>query len=100
MEANASVNNSVSNDSYYFLSPVRRLVRKNNRTRSAKRVSVATGLYAAIGATAGNAGMGAAIRAVAGTTAAFAQKGERVRVHGEALLEIRLQRPTSLPVCS
>lgn len=49
-------------------------------------------MYAVIGAIAGTADMGAAIKSVAGTTVAFAQKGERVRVHGEALLEIRLQR--------
>lgn len=55
------------------------------------------GLGAAIGGIAGNAGMGAAIGAVAGTTAALVQKGEKVSVPSETLLEFRLQKPASLP---
>jgi hypothetical protein len=42
-------------------------------------------------------GMGAAIGAVAGTTAAVVQKGQKVNVPSETLLEFRLQQPASLP---
>ena len=41
--------------------------------------------------------MGAAIGAVAGTTAAVVQKGQTVNVSSETLLEFRLQQPASLP---
>jgi len=70
---------------------------KSSGGRSAKRILGGTGLGAAIGAIAGNAGMGAAIGAVAGTTAAVVQKGEKVSVPSETLLEFRLQQPASLP---
>ncbi len=70
---------------------------KSSGGRSAKRILGGAGLGAAIGAIAGNAGMGAAIGAVAGTTAAVAQKGQKVSVPSETLLEFRLQQPASLP---
>jgi hypothetical protein len=65
--------------------------------RTAKRMFGGAGLGAAIGAIAGNAGKGAAIGAVVGTTAAVVQKGEKVSVPSETLLEFRLQQPASLP---
>jgi hypothetical protein len=65
--------------------------------RTAKRVLGGAGLGAAIGAMAGNAGKGAAIGATAGTVAAVAQKGQKVNVPAETLLEFRLQQPASLP---
>jgi hypothetical protein len=70
---------------------------KSSGGRSAKRVLGGAGLGAAIGGIAGNAGMGAAIGAVVGTTAALAQKGEKVSIPSETLLEFRLQQPASLP---
>lgn len=73
---------------------------KSSGARSAKRILGGTGLGAAIGAIAGNAGMGAAIGAVAGTTAAIVQKGEKVNVPSETLLEFRLEQPASLPAPS
>ncbi len=65
--------------------------------RTAKRVVGGAGLGAAIGAIGGNAGKGAAIGAVVGTTAAVAQKGAKVTIPSETLLEFRLQQPASLP---
>jgi hypothetical protein len=44
-----------------------------------------------------NAGKGAAIGAVVGTTAAAATKGAKVTVPSETLPEFRLQQPASLP---
>lgn len=73
---------------------------KGSGGRSAKRVLGGAGLGAAIGAVAGNAGKGAAIGAVVGTTAAVVQKGEKVSVPSETLLEFRLQQPASLPAPS
>lgn len=73
---------------------------KSSGGRSAKRILGGTGLGAIIGGIAGNAGMGAAIGAVAGTTAALVQKGEKVSVPSETLLEFRLQQPASLPARS
>jgi hypothetical protein len=70
---------------------------KNSGGRTAKRVLGGAGLGAAIGAIAGNAGKGAAIGAAVGTTAAVVQKGEKVSVPSETLLEFRLQQPASLP---
>lgn len=70
---------------------------KSSGGRSAKRILGGTGLGAVIGGIAGNAGMGAAIGAVAGTTAAVVQKGQKVNVPSETLLEFRLQQPASLP---
>src|SRR5580658_9318273 len=67
----------------------------NSGKRTAKRVLGGAGLGAAIGAIAGNAGKGAAIGAVVGTTAAVAQKGEKVTIPSETLLEFRLQQPAS-----
>ena len=69
----------------------------NSGKKTAKRVLGGAGLGAAIGAIAGNAGKGAAIGAVVGTTAAVVQKGEKVSVPSETLLEFRLQQPVSLP---
>ena len=70
---------------------------KNSGKRTAKRVIGGAGLGAIIGGIAGNAGMGAAIGAAAGTTAALVQKGQKVSVPSETLLEFRLQQPASLP---
>lgn len=70
---------------------------KNSGGRTAKRVVGGAGLGAIIGGIAGNAGKGAAIGALAGTTAAVVQKGEKVSVPSETLLEFRLQQPASLP---
>jgi hypothetical protein len=70
---------------------------KNSGGRTAKRLSGGAGLGAAIGAIAGNAGKGAAIGAVAGTAASVAQKGQKVSVPSETLLEFRLQQPATLP---
>jgi len=73
---------------------------KSSGGRSAKRVLGGAGLGAAIGGIAGNAGKGAAIGAVVGTTAAVVQKGEKVSVPSETLLEFRLQQAASLPARS
>jgi len=70
---------------------------KSSGGRSAKRVLGGAGLGAIIGGIAGNAGMGAAIGAATGTTAALVQKGEKVSIPSETLLEFRLQQPASLP---
>jgi hypothetical protein len=82
---------------YPVLSSDYKVSGKSSGGRSAKRILGGTGLGAAIGAIAGNAGMGAAIGAVAGTTAAVVQKGQKVSVPSETLLEFRLQQPASLP---
>ncbi len=82
---------------YPILSSEYQVSGKSSGGRSAKRILGGTGLGAAIGAIAGNAGMGAAIGAVAGTTAAVVQKGQKVSVPSETLLEFRLQQPASLP---
>jgi hypothetical protein len=65
--------------------------------RSARRLLGGAGLGAAIGAIAGNAGMGAAIGATAGAVGSIAQKGQKVNVPSETLLEFRLEQPASLP---
>jgi len=65
--------------------------------RTAKRVLGGAGLGAAIGAIAGNAGKGAAIGAVVGTTAAIVQKGAKVTIPSETLLQFRLQQAAYLP---
>ena len=70
---------------------------KNSGGRTAKRVLGGAGLGAIIGGIAGNAGMGAAIGAAAGTTAAIVQKGQKVSVPSETLLEFRLQQPALFP---
>jgi len=57
---------------------------KGSRGRSAKRIL-------------GNADVGAAIGTLARTTGAVAQKGEKVRIPSETLLEFRLRQPASLP---
>ena len=71
---------------------------KSSGGRSAKRVLGGAGLGAVIGGIAGNAGMGAAIGAVSGTTLALVQKGDKVQIPSETLLEFKLQQPASLPV--
>lgn len=83
---------------YPVLSSDYKVSGKSNGGRSAKRILGGTGLGAAFGAIAGNAGMGAAISAVAGTTAAVVQRGEKVSVPSETLLEFRLQQPATLLV--
>jgi len=71
--------------------------KNSGKRRTAKRVIGGAGLGAIIGGIAGNAGMGAAIGVAAGATAALVQKGQKVSVPSETLLEFRLQQPASLP---
>jgi hypothetical protein len=70
---------------------------KSSGGRSAKRILGGAGLGAMIGGIAGDAGKGAAIGAVVGVTAAIVQKGQKVSVPSETLLEFRLEQPASLP---
>jgi len=65
--------------------------------QAAKRVVGGAGLAAVVGGLAGNAGLGAAIGAVTGTTAALVQKGHKVSLLSETLIEFRLRQPASLP---
>jgi len=90
----------VNGTAYPILSSDYQVSGKGSGGRSAKRVLGGAGLGAAIGGIAGNAGKGAAIGAVVGTTAAVVQKGEKVSVPSETLLEFRLQQPASLPARS
>ena len=90
----------VNGTAYPILSSDYQVSGKSSGGRSAKRVLGGAGLGAAIGGIAGNAGKGAAIGAVVGTTAAVVQKGEKVSVPSETLLEFRLQQPASLPARS
>jgi hypothetical protein len=87
----------IGGTAYPLLSSDYQVSGKNSGGRTAKRVVGGAGLGAAIGAIAGNAGKGAAIGAVVGTTAAVVQKGEKVTVPSETLLEFRLQQPASVP---
>jgi len=87
----------VNGTAYPVLSSDYQVSGKSSGGRSAKRILGGAGLGAAIGGIAGNVGMGAAIGAVAGTTAAIAQKGQKVSVPSETLLEFHLQQPASLP---
>ena len=87
----------VNGTAYPVLSSDYQVKGKSSGGRSAKRILGGAGLGALIGGIAGNAGMGAAIGAAAGTTAAVVQKGEKVSVPSETLLEFRLQQPASLP---
>jgi hypothetical protein len=87
----------IGGSNYPILSSDYTLQGSNSGKRTAKRVLGGAGLGAAIGAIAGNAGRGAAIGAVVGTTAAVVQKGEKVSIPSETLLEFRLQQPASLP---
>jgi len=87
----------VNGTAYPVLSSEYQVSGKNSGGRTAKRVLGGAGLGAGIGAIAGNAGKGAAIGAVVGTTAAVAQKGEKINIPSETLLEFRLQQPASLP---
>jgi len=87
----------VNGSAYPILSSDYQVKGKSSGGRSAKRILGGKGVGAIIGGIAGNAGMGAAIGAVAGTTAALVQKGEKVSVPSETLLEFRLQQPASLP---
>jgi hypothetical protein len=87
----------INGTAYPVLSSDYSLQGSNSGKRTAKRVLGGAGLGAAIGAIAGNAGKGAAIGAVVGTTAAVVQKGEKVSIPSETLLEFRLQQPASLP---
>jgi hypothetical protein len=56
-----------------------------------------TGLGAAIGAIAGNAGMRAAKGATVGAVGSVAQKGKEVKVPTETLIEFRLEQSAYLP---
>ena len=87
----------IGGTAYPLLSSDYQVSGKNSGGRTAKRVVGGAGLGAAIGAIGGNAGKGAAIGAAAGTTAAVVQKGEKVTVPSETLLEFRLQQPASVP---
>ena len=87
----------INGTAYPVLSSDYKVSGKSSGGRSAKRILGGTGLGAIIGGIAGNAGMGAAIGAVAGTTAALVQKGEKVSIPSETLLEFRLEQPASLP---
>lgn len=87
----------VNGTAYPVLSSDYQAKGKSSGGRSAKRILGGAGLGAVIGGIAGSAGVGAAIGAVAGTTAAVVQKGEKVSVPSETLLEFRLQQPASLP---
>ena len=88
---------ALNGTAYPVLSSDYQVKGKSSGGRSAKRILGGAGLGAIIGGIAGNAGMGAAIGAAAGTTAALVQKGEKVSVPSETLLEFRLQQPASLP---
>ena len=87
----------VNGTAYPIMSTDYKVSGKSSGGRSTKRILGGTGLGAIIGGIAGNAGMGAAIGAVAGTTAALVQKGAKVNVPSETLLEFRLEQPASLP---
>jgi hypothetical protein len=87
----------VNGTAYPIMSTDYKVSGKSSGGRSAKRILGGTGLGAIIGGIAGNAGMGAAIGAAAGTTAALVQKGKKVNVPSETLLEFRLEQPASLP---
>lgn len=87
----------VNGTAYPVLSSDYKVTGKSSGSRSAKRVLGGTGLGAIIGGIAGNAGMGAAIGAAAGVTAALVQKGQKVNIPSETLIEFRLQQPASLP---
>jgi len=63
-----------------------------------KKTAGGAGLGAAVGAIAGNAGMGAAIGATAGLGLSAAKKGESIKVPSETLLEFTLAQPVTLPV--
>jgi hypothetical protein len=87
----------VKGTAYPIMSTDYKVSGKSSGGRSAKRILGGTGLGAIVGGIAGNAGMGAAIGAVAGTTAALVQKGQKVNIPSETLLEFRLEQPASLP---
>lgn len=87
----------VNGTAYPVLSSDYKVTGKSSGSRSAKRILGGTGLGAIIGGIAGNAGMGAAIGAAAGATAALVQKGQKVNIPSETLIEFRLQQPASLP---
>jgi hypothetical protein len=87
----------VNGTAYPIFSSDYKVTGKSSGGRSAKRILGGAGLGAIIGGIAGSAGMGAAIGAAAGTTAAIVQKGEKVSIPSETLLEFRLEQPASLP---
>jgi hypothetical protein len=87
----------VNGTAYPIMSTDYKVSGKSSGGRSAKRILGGTGLGAIIGGIAGSAGMGAAIGAAVGTTAALVQKGQKVNVPSETLLEFRLEQPASLP---
>jgi len=87
----------IGGTAYPLLSSDYKATGKSSGGRSAKRVLGGAGLGAIVGGIAGNAGMGAAIGAAAGTTAALIQKGDKVNIPSETLLEFRLQQPASVP---
>jgi hypothetical protein len=87
----------VGGTSYPILTSDYQVKGKSSGKRSAKRLIGGTGLGAIIGGIAGNAGMGAAIGATAGAVGAIAQKGQKVQVPSETLIEFRLAQPAPVP---
>ncbi len=86
----------IGGTAYPLLSSDYQVSGKSSTKRTAKRTLGGAGLGAIIGGIAGNAGMGAAIGATAGAVTSM-QKGQKVVVPSETLLEFRLQQPASLP---
>lgn len=87
----------VGGTAYPVLSSQYEVKGKSSTGKTVKRTAGGAGLGAIIGCIAGNAGRGAAIGAAAGTTTAIAQKGQKVNIPSETLLEFRLQQPALLP---
>jgi hypothetical protein len=71
---------------------------KGEGAQTLKKTAGGAGLGAAIGAIAGDAGQGAAIGAVAGVGLAMTKKGEPIRVPSETLVQFTLKQPVTLPV--